>query len=41
MRLLYLSIFDQGDRQFDSAVFVDRLTVRHAAHCASGVVRTK
>jgi len=41
VRLLYLSIFDQGDRQFDSAVFVDRLTVRHANRCVSGVVRTK
>jgi len=40
-RLLHLSIFDQGDRQFDSAVFVDRLTVRKADRCRSGVVRTK
>lgn len=40
-RLLYLSIFDQGDRQFDSAVFVDRLLVRRAKRCRSGVVRTK
>lgn len=39
VRLLYLSLFDQGDRQFDSAVFVDRLTLRHANRCASGVVR--
>lgn len=39
-RFLYLSIFDQGDRQFDSAVFVDRLTVRKAKRCRSGVVRT-
>lgn len=40
-QLLYLSIFDQGDRQFDSAVFVDRLLVRRAARCRSGVVRSK
>jgi len=39
--LLYLSIFDQGDRQWDSAVFVDRLIVRKAKRCQSGVVRTK
>jgi hypothetical protein len=41
VHLLYLSIFDQGDRQFDSAVFVDRLTIRRAQRCRSGVVRTK
>lgn len=41
VHLLYLSIFDQGDRQFDSAAFVDQLTVRRAAKCVSGVVRTK
>lgn len=40
-QLLYLSIFDQGDRQFDSAVFVDRLLVRKAQRCRSGVVRSK
>ncbi|HET6569869.1 MAG TPA: choice-of-anchor L domain-containing protein [Solirubrobacterales bacterium] len=40
-QLLYLSLFDQGDRQFDSAVFIDRLTVRRAGKCVSGVVRTK
>ncbi len=39
--LLHLSIFDQGDRQYDSAVFIDRLLVRHAAKCHSGVVGTK
>ena len=39
--LLTLSIFDQGDRQYDSAVFIDRLLVRHAANCHSGVVGTK
>lgn len=38
--LLYLSIFDQGDRQYDSAVFVDRLTVRHSQNCKSGLVRS-
>ena len=35
---VYLSIFDQGDRQYDSAVFVDRLTVRNQGTCRSGVV---
>ena len=36
--ILYLSIFDQGDREFDSAVFVDRLTFAKRANCASGAV---
>ena len=35
---LYLSIFDQGDRQYDSAVFVDRLSFRKAASCENGAV---
>lgn len=35
---LYLSIFDQGDRQYDSAVFVDRLTFSKEATCESGAV---
>ncbi len=35
---LYLSIFDQGDRQYDSAVFVDRLSFRNAAVCENGAV---
>ena len=35
---LYLSVFDQGDRQYDSVAFVDRLTVRGQAECRSGVV---
>ncbi len=39
-RNLYLSIFDQGDRQYDSAVFIDRLLVRHANRCVSGLVRS-
>ena len=37
-KLLYLSIFDQGDRQYDSAVFIDRLTVGRRANCRPGVV---
>jgi hypothetical protein len=37
-QLLYISLFDQGDRQYDSAVFIDRLLVRKAANCQSGVV---
>ena len=40
-RLLYLSLFDQGDRQYDSAVFIDRLLVRHAKKCVSGLVGSK
>jgi len=36
---LYLSIFDQGDRQFDSAVFVDKLTFTKQASCESGASR--
>lgn len=39
--LLYISLFDQGDRQYDSTVFIDRLLVRHAANCRSGVVGSK
>jgi hypothetical protein len=39
--LLYISLFDQGDRQYDSAVFIDRLLVRHSANCQSGVVGSK
>ena len=38
---LYLSIFDQGDRQYDSAVFLDRLTTSRRATCKSGVVGQK
>jgi hypothetical protein len=34
---LYLSIFDQGDRQFDSAVFIDKLTLRDSPQCDTGV----
>ncbi len=36
-RRLYLSIFDQGDRDFDSAVFLDNLRVSRASSCATGV----
>ena len=35
---LYLSIFDQGDRQFDSAVFVDNIRTAKKGSCPSGVV---
>ncbi len=35
---LYLSIFDQGDRQFDSTVFLDRLKFRDRPSCETGVV---
>jgi hypothetical protein len=34
---LYLSIFDQGDRQYDSAVFLDRLVLTREASCQTGV----
>jgi len=37
-RRLYLSIFDQGDRQFDSAVFLDRLELDDRSPCESGAV---
>ena len=39
--LLYISLFDQGDRQYDSAAFIDRLLVRDADKCRSGVVGSK
>ena len=37
LRRLYLSIFDQGDRIFDSAVFLDRLHTSRAKDCRTGV----
>lgn len=37
LRRLYLSIFDQGDRIYDSAVFLDNLRTSAAKTCASGV----
>ena len=37
-RTVYLSIFDQGDRSYDSAVFVDNLRLRKSASCNTGVV---
>jgi len=37
-RTLYLSIFDQGDRGFDSTVFVDSLTLTRNGTCQTGVV---
>lgn len=40
VHLLYLSIFDQGDRQYDSAVFVDKLQIGRRAHCGGGVTGT-
>lgn len=36
--ILYLSLFDQGDRVFDSAVFLDRLTLDRRNPCKSGAV---
>ncbi len=38
---LFLSIFDQGDRSYDSAVFLDNLTINHQASCQSGVAVTQ
>ena len=35
---LFLSIFDQGDRQYDSAVFLDGLKFKDRSNCTSGVV---
>jgi hypothetical protein len=37
-RTLYLSIFDQGDRQYDSSVFLDNLTLDNREACNPGVV---
>ena len=38
VRRLYLSLFDQGDRIFDSAVFIDRLEATRRKSCRSGAV---
>ncbi len=38
---LFLSIFDQGDRGYDSAAFVDNLTINHQAPCHSGIAHTQ
>lgn len=38
---LFLSIFDQGDRGYDSAAFVDNLTINHQASCHSGIAHTQ
>jgi hypothetical protein len=37
LRRLYLSIFDQGDRIYDSAVFLDNLHTARRERCRSGV----
>jgi hypothetical protein len=37
--ILYLSIFDQGDRDYDSAVFLDGLTLDRRTPCRSGAVK--
>ncbi len=34
---LYLSIFDQGDRMYDSTVFLDDLVIDRRSPCKSGV----
>lgn len=39
---LFFSIFDQGDRQFDSTVFIDRVRItRNTNNCTTGVVRDR
>ena len=38
---LFLSIFDQGDRQYDSTVFVDGLRFNNRNNCRTGVVLDK
>ncbi|MHB8659950.1 MAG: choice-of-anchor L domain-containing protein [Solirubrobacteraceae bacterium] len=38
---LFLSIFDQGDRAYDSAVFIDNLTINRQSPCTSGVSGTQ
>ena len=37
-QLLYLSLFDQGDREYDSAVFVDNLVLARRSACQTGAV---
>jgi hypothetical protein len=37
--MVYMSIFDQGDSYYDSAVFVDRLTLNRRKPCKSGAVK--
>ena len=36
--LLYLSIFDQGDREFDSSVFLDHLVLAKRSECETGAI---
>ncbi|MGI8863772.1 MAG: choice-of-anchor L domain-containing protein [Solirubrobacteraceae bacterium] len=38
---LFLSIFDQGDRAYDSAAFIDNLTINHRTPCTSGLAATQ
>ncbi len=38
---LFLSIFDQGDRGYDSAAFIDNLTIDKHAPCTSGISHTQ
>jgi hypothetical protein len=38
---LFLSIFDQGDRSYDSAAFIDNLTIDKQASCKSGIAATQ
>lgn len=34
---VYFTIFDQGDRQYDSSVLLDQLTIDHRSPCTRGV----
>ncbi|MDQ6819597.1 MAG: choice-of-anchor L domain-containing protein [Actinomycetota bacterium] len=38
---LFLSIFDQGDRGYDSAAFIDQLTINKRSPCTSGIAVTQ
>jgi len=37
--ILYLSLFDQGDREYDSTVLIDGLTLDRRSPCKSGAVK--
>ncbi len=37
---LYLSIFDHSDKDFDSAAFIDQLTINRRSPCSSGLAKT-
>lgn len=37
---LYLSIFDHGDKDLDSAAFIDQLTINRRSPCTGGLAKT-